>query len=112
MRPEEAALAGLHADALALLMRVQLQAGQAKQETLAQRHQQALSLSLDMRHAQSAIWGNSTAAQQRLEQTMLQKVNTQRVCMHTLLPFVAWCSHSGIDVNCQPMFTMLHLLLA
>lgn len=88
MGPEEAALAGLHADALALLTRVQLQAGQAKQETLAQRHQQALSLSLDKRHAQSAIWGKATAAQQRLEQTMLQKVRMQRDCMHTLLPLV------------------------
>lgn len=80
---------GLHADALALLMRVQLQAWQAKQEILAQRHQQALSLSLDKRHAQSAIWGKATAAQQRLEQTMLQKVCMQRECMHALVPVVA-----------------------
>lgn len=78
MGSEEAALAGLHADALALLMRVQLQAGQAKQETLALRHQHALSVSLDKRHAQSAIWGKATAAQQRLEQTLLQKVDMQR----------------------------------
>lgn len=75
MGPEEAALAGLHADALALLIKVQLQAGQANQETLARRHQQALGLSLDKRHAQSAIWGKTTAAQQRLEQTKLQKVH-------------------------------------
>ena len=75
MGPEEAALAGLHADALALLIRVQLEVGQANQQTLAQRHQQALGLSLDKRHAQSAIWGKTTATQQRLEQTKLQKVS-------------------------------------
>ena len=75
MGPEEAALAGLHTDALALLIRVQLQAGRVNQQTVAQHHQQALGLSLDKRHAQSAIWGKTTVAQQRLEQTKLQKVN-------------------------------------
>lgn len=94
MGPEEAALAGLHADAVALLIRVQLQAGQANQQTLAQRHQQALSLSLDKRHAQSAIWGKTTAAQQRLEHTKLQKV----ICCYATL--------------CMSWFPMLHLVLA
>ena len=76
MGSQEAALAGLHADALALLMRVELQRGQAKQQAQAQRHQQALGRSLDKRHAQSAIWGKTTATQQRLEQSRLQKVTS------------------------------------
>ena len=78
MGPQEAALAGLHADALALLTRIELELGQANQQALAQRHQQSLGASLDKRHAQSAIWGKTTAAQQRLEQTRLQKVK----CYH------------------------------
>lgn len=89
MGPEEAALAGLHTDALALLIRVQLQAGRANQQSLAQRHQQALGLSLDKRHAQSAIWGRTTVAQQRSEQAKLQKVNC---CYATC---TAWRPHNA-----------------
>ncbi len=74
MEPHEAALAGLHADAVALLMRLELAAGQAQQQAAGQRRHQALTLSLDKRKSQSAIWGKQTAAQQRLDQTKLQKV--------------------------------------
>jgi hypothetical protein len=74
MGPHEAALAGLHADAVALLMRLELAAGQAQQQAAGQRRHQALTLSLDKRKSQSAIWGKQTAAQQRLDQTKLQKV--------------------------------------
>ncbi len=80
MGPQEAALAGLHADAVALLMRVELAAGQAQQQTAGQRYQQALALSLDKRQAQSAIWGKSTATQQRMDQTRLQKVDQLDFC--------------------------------
>ena len=79
MGPEEAALAGLHTDAIALLTRVQLEAGQANQQTLAQRHQQAVGASLDKRHAQSAICGKTTATQQRQSQTRLQHGMTCRL---------------------------------
>ena len=95
MGPEEAALAGLHADALALLTRVQLEAGQVTQQTLAQRHKQALGLSLDKRHAQSAIWGKTTASQQRLEQTKLQQVN----CCHCQVAFSPQL-HAGPNASC------------
>ncbi len=74
MGPHEAALAGLHADAVALLMRVELAAGQALQQASGQRRHQALTLSLDKRRSQSAFWGKQTVAQQRLDQTKLQKV--------------------------------------
>lgn len=74
MGPHEAALAGLHADAVALLMRVELAAGQALQQASGQRRYQALTLSLEKRRSQSAIWGKQTAAQQRLDQAKLQKV--------------------------------------
>ena len=74
MGPHEAALAGLHADAVALVMRLELAAGQAQQQAAGQRRHQALTLSLDKRKSQSAIWGKKTAAQQRLDQTKLQKV--------------------------------------
>ncbi|KAL0048239.1 hypothetical protein WJX82_010821 [Trebouxia sp. C0006] len=76
MEPHEAALAGLHADAVALLMRLELAAGQAQQQAAGQRRHQALTLSLDKRKSQSAIWGKQTAAQQRLDQTKLQKAGT------------------------------------
>ena len=72
--PQEAALAGLHADAVGLLMRVELAAGQKQVQAAGQRHQQALTLSLDKRKAQSAIWGKQTTTQQRMDQTKLQKV--------------------------------------
>lgn len=75
MGPHEAALAGLHADAVALLMRLELAAGQAQQQAAGQRRHQALTLSLDKRRSQSAIWGKQTATQQRLDQTKLQKVS-------------------------------------
>ena len=71
---QEVALAGLHADALALLMRVELASGQAQQQAAGQRHQQSLAHSQDARRAQSAIWGKTTAAQQRLDQSKLAKV--------------------------------------
>lgn len=74
MGPHEAALAGLHADAVALLMRLELAAGQAQQQAAGQRRHQALTLSLDKRKSQSAIWGKQTAAQQRLDRTKMQKV--------------------------------------
>ena len=79
MGPQEAALAGLHADAVALLMRAELAAGQKQVEAAGQRHQQALTLSLDKRKAQSAIWGKQTTAQQRMDQTKLQKVCHSRM---------------------------------
>ena len=81
MGSQEAALAGLHTDAVALLMRVELAAGQAQQQAAGHRHQQALSNSLDTRRAQSAIWGKTTAAQQRLDQTRLEKVRHSHLCL-------------------------------
>ncbi len=74
MGPHEAHLAGLHTDAVALLMRLELAAGQAQQQAAGQRRHQAFTLSLDKRKSQSAIWGKQTAAQQRVDQTKLQKV--------------------------------------
>lgn len=105
MGPEEAALAGLHADALALLTRVQLEAGQANQQTTAQRHQQALGFCLDKRHTQSAIWGKTTASQQRMEQTKLQKVT----CCHSQLPCLC-CMQALLPQlhETSPMTVMLY----
>ena len=75
MGPQEAALAGLHTDAVALLMRVELTLGQAQQQAAGQHHQQALTLSQSKRQAQSAIWGKATASQRRTDQAKLLKVN-------------------------------------
>lgn len=74
MGSQQAALAGLHADAVALMMRLELAAGQSSQEAAALRHQRSLAASLDKRQSQSAIWGKTTTAQQRLDHTRLQKV--------------------------------------
>ena len=75
MGPQEAALAGLHTDAVALLMRVELTLGQAQQQAAGQHHQQALTLSQSKRQAQSAIWGKATASQKRTDQARLLKVS-------------------------------------
>ena len=74
MGSQEAALAGLHAEAVALLMRLELAAGQAGCRAAATRHQTQLAASLDKRRSQAAIWGKTTVTQQRLDQTKLQKV--------------------------------------
>lgn len=60
-------------------MRLELAEGQAQQQAAGQHRHQALTLSLDKRMSQSAIWGKQTAAQQRLAQTKLQKVGSTLV---------------------------------
>lgn len=98
MGSQEAILAGLHADAVALMMRLELAAGQSSQEAAAARHQRSLAASLDKRQAQSAIWGKTTTAQQRLDQTRLQKV------MHCVAPAVAPIMHATCCAQAVPCF--------
>ena len=76
MGSQEVTLAGLHADSLALLMRLELAAGQAGCQAAASRHQTFLAASLDKRRSQAAIWGKTTVTQQRLDKTKLQKVGS------------------------------------
>lgn len=81
MGSQEAVLTCLHADALALLMRLELAAGQSFQEAAAVRHQHSLAAGLDKRQSQAAIWGKTIATQQRLNQTRLQKVKYWFFCI-------------------------------
>ena len=81
MGSQEVALAGLHADAVALLLRLELAAGQSSQEAAAQRNQGRVAASLTKRQSQAAIWGKTTTTQQRLDQARLQKVKRCSCCM-------------------------------
>ena len=80
MGSQEAALACLHADAVVLLMRLELAAGLSHQEAAAARHQHSLAAGLEKHQAQAAIWGKTTTTQQRLNQAKLQKVQYFLFC--------------------------------
>ena len=84
MRSQEVAVAGLHADAVALLLRLELAAGQSSQEAAAQRNQGRFAASLSKRQSQAVIWGKTTTTQQRLDQARLQKVKRCSWCMRCM----------------------------
>ncbi len=70
----EGALACLHCDAVVLLLRVELAAGQADQEAAARRRQLDLTQSVSKRDAQSAIFGKRTMTEQRQDAAKVAKV--------------------------------------
>ena len=71
----EGALACLHCDAVVLLLRVELTAGQADQEAAAGRRQLGLTQSVGKRDAQSAIFGKRTMTEQRQDAAKVAKVS-------------------------------------